>query len=165
MTRTISSPMGPLLLRPERAEDADFRFRLFCQSKPEFDLLPLAGAARERFMRMQFDAQTSGYRAQFPDAEFAIIESEGECIGRSVIDRNEKELNYIELLLLPQLRSRGVGTAIIRAAIEEAQASGITMVFKVEPGNLAALRLYKRLGFIETGQAALHISMAWPPAS
>jgi ribosomal protein S18 acetylase RimI-like enzyme len=154
--------MGLLLLRPEGTGDTEFRFTLFCQSKPEFDLLPIVGSARDHIMRMQFDAQTAGYRAQFPHAEFAIVECAGEKIGRSVIDRSEKELNFVELLLVPQVRSRGVGTAIIRDAIDEAQAKGIAMVFKVAIGNTAALRLYLRLGFIETGRDASHISIAWP---
>jgi hypothetical protein len=101
-TFAIASPLGKLRRRAECEEDAEFRFRLFCQSRPALSALPLAAAAMEQLMRLQFQAQMTSYRAPFPGAQFDIIELDGDPIGRIIVDR----------AIVPELRNRGIGTAI-----------------------------------------------------
>jgi len=112
----IASPLGRLELRPERDDDQPFRFELFCKSRPpEWDMVQLDPQFREQLMRHQFEAQTTGYRAQFPKARFDIIELDAEPIGRIVVDRPAGMLNLVDQAIVPQLRSKGLGTTIMRA--------------------------------------------------
>jgi GNAT superfamily N-acetyltransferase len=158
----IPSPVGLLRLRPECDADQDFRYRLFCDSQPsEFALL--APAALGEVMTQQFHAQTLSYLAQFPEARFDIIELSGERIGRIVVDRPGAGLHIVDLAIVPHWRGRGVGTAIVRALIDEARAAGIPVRIEASEGD-PSLRLYHRLGFVSTATAPPHTQLEWRPA-
>jgi ribosomal protein S18 acetylase RimI-like enzyme len=162
----VASPIGPLQLRPEQPQDRDFRFDLFCKSRlPEWDLAPLDPAVRHRLMAMQFEAQTTSYAAQFPNARFDIIELEGRPIGRIVVDRPGDKIYIVDQAIVPELRSRGAGTAIMRALMDEATAAGLPARLTVADSNDPSLRLYERLGFRQIGEAMMYMEMEWRPSA
>jgi ribosomal protein S18 acetylase RimI-like enzyme len=159
----IPSPAGAVRLRPEREEDRDFRYRLFCDSRqPEFALL-LPPDVFQQVMAHQFRAQTVGYRQQFPQARFDIIELGGRPIGRIVVDRPGDRLHVIDQAIVPELRGRGIGTAIMRALMDEAAALRVPVTLEVASSNDPSMRLYLRLGFVPTETTQLYIELAWPP--
>lgn len=148
-TFAIASPLGELRRRAEREEDAEFRFRLFCQSRsPALSALPLPPAAMEQLMRLQFQAQTTSYRAQFPGAQFDIIELDGRPIGRIIVDRSDARLLIVDQAIVPDLRNHGIGTAVMHSVMDEARAAALPVRLHVASDNDASLRLYLRLGFV-----------------
>jgi ribosomal protein S18 acetylase RimI-like enzyme len=158
----IVSPRGILRLRPEREEDHAFRFRLFCDARPDLALLPLPAAAREQLVTMQFRAQTMSYRAQFPAARFDIIELEESPIGRIAVDRPGAVIHIVDQALSPSFRNLGIGSAIMRALMGEAERAGLPLRLQVASDNAAALRLYLRLGFVPGGASgAFHTTLEW----
>jgi ribosomal protein S18 acetylase RimI-like enzyme len=157
----IPSSRGMLRLRPEREDDLAFRFRLFCDARPDFAVLPLAAAVREQLMTMQFRAQTMTYRAQFPAARFDIIELEGAPIGRIVVDRSGTAVHIVDQALSPPLRNLGIGSTIMRALMDEAERAGLPLRLQVASDNAAALRLYLRLGFVPLGAGPSHAMLEW----
>jgi ribosomal protein S18 acetylase RimI-like enzyme len=160
----ILSPAGAIHLRPERDDDHDFRYRLFCYSRPpEFALL-LAPPAFEQIMRFQFKAQTTSYRSEFPRASFDIVELGGRPIGRIVVDRPGTMVHIVDQAIVPELRNRGIGTAIMRALMDEAQAARLPVRLKVASSNDPSLRLYQRLGFAPIETVPLYIEMEWNPS-
>jgi ribosomal protein S18 acetylase RimI-like enzyme len=159
--REIPSPVGMLHLRAERDDDRDFRYRLFCDSRPpEFALL--APAAFAQLMTQQFHAQTLSYLGQFPQACFDIIEVSGEPIGRIVVDRPGAVLHIVDQAIVPQWRGRGVGTAIVRALMDEAQAAGIPVRIETSEDD-PSLRFYRRLGFMPVEAVSLGTQLEWRP--
>jgi ribosomal protein S18 acetylase RimI-like enzyme len=159
----ILSPIGVVILRPERDEDRTFRYRLFCDSRqPEFALL-LAPDAFQHLMVQQFKAQTVGYRAQFPQARFDIIEMAGRPIGRIVVDRPGSMLHIVDQAIIPELRGRGIGTAVMRALMDEARRANIPVQLEVASENDPSLRLYRRLGFVPIETVPLYIQLEWRP--
>jgi RimJ/RimL family protein N-acetyltransferase len=161
----IGFPFGILRFRPEGDDDRAFRFALFCDSRPdEWSRLPLDPATRAQLMRLQFEAQTASYRAEFPDAHFAIIDLAGEPIGRIVVDRPGNLLNLVDIALLLRWRNRGIGTAILEALIDEAQAVQLPVRLKVAASNAPSLRLYQRLGFVPIATIPLYLELEWRPA-
>ena len=151
-----------LRLRPERDEDDAFRFMLFCQSRPaELALPAIEPAAREQLMRIQYRGQTMSYRANFPGARFDIIELEGAEIGRLVADRAGRDIAIVDWAIMPEMRGRGIGTAIMQAILEEAQRTNRQIRLKVMSGNAAALQLYLRLGFAPVDTIASHTELVW----
>ncbi|SEC29062.1 Ribosomal protein S18 acetylase RimI [Rhizobiales bacterium GAS188] len=159
----IPSPVGSLSLRPEHDEDQAFRYRLFCDSRqPEFALL-LAASDFEQIMRFQYQAQTVSYRAEFPAARFDIIELSGEPIGRIVVDRPGGMLHIVDQAIVPQWRNRGIGTAVMRALMDEANAAGLPVQLEVSSANDPSLRLYQRLGFVPIETVALYMRLEWRP--
>lgn len=161
----IPSPVGAINLRPERDEDQEFRYRLFCNSRPaEFALL-LPPPAFQKIMRFQFEAQSTSYRAEFPRARFDIIELGSRPIGRIVVDRPGTKLHIVDQAIVPALRNRGVGTAIMRTLMEEARLARVPLRLKVASSNDPSLRLYRRLGFMPTETAPLYIELEWKPSA
>jgi len=161
---SIPSPLGHLTLRPERDGDQAFRYRLFCQSRPpEWDMVQIDPQLREQLNRHQFAAQTGSYRTQFAKARFDIIELSGEAIGRIVVDRPGDELHIVDQAIVPHMRSKGLGTAIMRTLMEEAAAAGVPVRLTVGSSNDPSLRLYLRLGFVPTGTVPMYIEMKWLP--
>jgi RimJ/RimL family protein N-acetyltransferase len=160
----IASPAGMLTLRPEREADRDFRFRLFCESRlPEWYAVALDPRVREALMQHQFAAQTTTYRQRFPRARFDIIELKGEPIGRIVVNRPGTTVHLVDHAIVPRLRNRGIGTAIMQALMDEARRARMPMRLKVASSNDPSMRLYLRLGFVPIEEAAAYIEMQWPP--
>ncbi len=159
----IASPAGVVSLRPERDDDRDFRYRLFCDSRqPEFALLLPPDVFRQ-VMAHQFQAQTVSYQAQFPQARFDIIELAGRPIGRIIVDRRGDRLHIVDQAIIPELRGRGIGSAIMRALMDEAAARRVPVTLQVASSNDPSMRLYVRLGFVPTETASLYIELAWTP--
>ena len=158
-------PAGVLTLRPERDEDREFRYRLFCASRqPEFARM-LPPPVYQHVMAHQFQAQTVSYRMQFPQARFDIVELEGRPIGRIVIDRPGDMLHIVDQAIVPELRGRGIGTAIMQALMEQARAANLPVRLEVASENDPSAQLYLRLGFVAIEQAPDYIQMEWhPPA-
>ena len=163
-TIDIPSPAGVLRLRPEQPDDRDFRFQLFCDSRlPEWDIVPLDPAVRAQLMQHQFGAQTATYAARFPRARFDIIELGGEPIGRVVVNRPGTVVHVVDHAIVPRLRNRGIGTAIMHALMEEARAASLPVRLKVASSNDPSLRLYLRLGFAPIEAIPAYIELEWPP--
>ena len=160
----IPSPLGLVRLRPERNDDRDFRYRLFCDSRlPEWYIIELEPAVRARLMQHQFLAQTMSYRTEFPDARFDIIELGGAPIGRIVVDRPGTFMHLIDQAIVPEQRNKGIGSAIMRALMEEARQSGVPLRLKVASSNDPSMRLYLKLGFKPTEEVPnVYIEMEWP---
>jgi ribosomal protein S18 acetylase RimI-like enzyme len=55
-------------------------------------------------------------------------------------------------------RGRGIGSALVEAAIERARSRGLhKLALGVFPHNEGALRLYRKFGFVEEGRRVRHI--------
>jgi len=123
-------------------------------------------AQKLAFCRMQYDAQKAEYDARYPEAQYDLILLEGRPAGRLWIGRGAEEIRLLDIALLPWAQGQGIGTALVRALIEEARASGKRLRHMVFVMNEGARRLYERLGFVvfeEVGGAYLH--MEWRPKS
>src|SRR5262245_37047460 len=158
----IQTRLGVLRLRPERQQDEDFRYRLFCDSRtPEWDRIRANPALFEQLMQHQFRAQNAGYRSQFPDARFDIIELADEPIGRIVIDRPGNEIHLVDQAIVPEQRNRGIGTAIMRYLLAEAEDARLPVRLFVSSDNDPSLRLYLRLGFVRIQSVPAYIELQW----
>lgn len=156
------SASAPLRLRPERDGDRDFRFELFCASRPpEWQMAAFEPTLFRHVMLQQFHAQTVSYRTQFPQARFEIIELDGEPVGRIVVDRPAGSIHVVDLAVLPAFRGRGIGTGVLEALIDEARRCGIPVRLNVASGNDPSLRLYLRLGFEVVDKTEMYLGMQW----
>lgn len=151
-------------LRPVAPEDAEFLYRVYASTRYE-ELAPLNWPADqvEAFLRMQFRAQDTHYRAHFPSAAFDVIVVGGEPAGRLYVDRRADELHIIDIALLPAFRRLGIGTQLLTALLAEAGAAGVPVRIHVEVNN-PAQTLYRRLGFVPVGTTGVYALMEWRPA-
>lgn len=152
-------------LRPICAADMEFLFRVYASTRAEeMALVNWNDAAKDVFLRMQFNAQHQYYHAQFRGARFDIIEQDGQPIGRLYVDRRGDAIHIIDIALLPEYRHHGIGSALLRGLQTEADASGRSVSIHVECNN-PALRWYERLGFVRVRDQGIHLFMRWSPVS
>jgi RimJ/RimL family protein N-acetyltransferase len=161
----LHTASGPVTLRPEQAEDAGFLLALFRSHVPrELAALPVDAAVRESLVRMQFNAQAASYRAQFPAARFDIVERDGIPIGRIVIDAGTETGCIVDFALMPGVRGRGLGVAILDAVLRHLAPLGRPVRCKVLTHNTPSLRMCQRVGFRRIGGEPPFLQLEWRPA-
>ena len=80
---------------------------------------------------------------------FALTRPDGFVLGRVVAG----EAELLTLAVEPAARGAGLGGALLREFIEEAQRRGATQAFlEVAADNATAIRLYQRQGFTNQGR-------------
>jgi RimJ/RimL family protein N-acetyltransferase len=86
------------------------------------------------------------------DGDF-LAEVDGEPIGSIHVECSRHGFGEIGMAVLKEWRGRGVGSALLAAAIEWARAEGLhKLSLSVFPHNEAAIALYRKFGFVEEGR-------------
>ena len=152
--------------RPSTDEDLWFLATVYASTRLEE--VAQSGWSKEmqlQFLAHQADAQHRHYRAHYPDAEWLVIEREGEAIGRLYIEEWASQIRLIDIALLPDGRGGGVGSAILADLQDWASEKAKPLTIHVERNN-PAMRLYLRLGFAKVDEHGVYDLMEWrPPAA
>lgn len=145
-------------LRPASEEDVPFLLRLYVSTrKDEFDVVSWPEGQREAIEQMQFRAQRMYYSQQWPQAQHSVIQFKSCDAGRLYVDRNGSEISVIDISLLPEFRSQGIGGAVFKALIQESDTSGKAISLSALRSNQSAIAFYGRLGFVEVGETPTHL--------
>jgi GNAT superfamily N-acetyltransferase len=156
--------MSFLAVRPASPQDDPFLYDLyFAVRGPEFDQAPISAAQKQQLIAMQFRAQASSYAAQFPNSGYHIVLLDGAPVGRLWVARQEEEYNLVDIALLPNLRSKGIGTALIQRLQADAQQAKLPIKSTVYRFNPGSLRFHERLGFKIAREDEMHFYMEWHP--
>jgi GNAT superfamily N-acetyltransferase len=145
----------PVTLRPVGPDDEDFLFELFRQT-----IVGELAALGDAILKMQFEAQLLAYSAEFPAADHQIIMLGDRAIGRVLVERNESENRGVDIALLSEYRSGGIGRMLVQELLDEAARAGKPFRISVVKSN-PALHLYQRLGFKTTGDTGTQFLMEW----
>lgn len=141
--------------------DEPFLFTVYASTRAEeIDAWGFGAVEAEAFLRMQWDLQIRSYAHQFPDAQIYLIHDGHERAGRIILQRAPDHIRIIDLSLLPEFRSRGIGTSLLHSLQRESRTNAIPLLLSVTPWN-PARRLYERLGFEITGGTEMTLSMRW----
>ena len=80
------------------------------------------------------------------------LDLSGQIIGYGVMSLGAGEAHVLNVCVRDEYRSLGFGRRLLEHLLERATASGVNEAFlEVRPSNLAAIRLYQRLGFEQIG--------------
>lgn len=91
------------------------------------------------------------------DEALFVAVADGELIGQLWLTRRPYGVAELGMLVAPGWRGRRVGSALLRAGLEWARASGAHKVaLQHWPHNAAAGALYRRFGFVEEGRLRRH---------
>lgn len=97
----------------------------------------------------------SAFVAEIEDNDLAcylVAEAEGQVVGYAGMWVILDEAHVTNVALLPAFRGRGLGARLMDALCQVAKALGAArMTLEVRPSNLAAQRLYGKLGFEARG--------------
>jgi RimJ/RimL family protein N-acetyltransferase len=101
-------------------------------------------------------------RAASWDVERILVAVTGrDPVGLIFVHESPFGFGDIGMLVAAEWRGRGVGTALVAAAIEWARARGLhKLTLDVFPHNDAAIVLYRKFGFVEEGRRVKHIRRA-----
>ncbi len=109
---------------------------------------PLPGAYREAFLEIQAS----------PDADVFVAELDGEVVGcfqfftaPHLANRGRRRAQVESVHVAAELRSRGIGEAMLRFAMEEARRRGcFRLQLTSNKSRTGAHRFYRRLGFAQS---------------
>ena len=163
--RTIATPRGDFVFRPQSADDDAFLFRLFKANNTK--LLQLAGfpgESIEKLAAFQYRSQTATHRGLFPNAIYSIVEFGGEDVGR-FIEHDETDVVYfVDFALFPEHQAKGLGAALTRALMEEWAARGRGTRVEVMINNEPCLKMCRRLGFMQgKPDDRAYVELRWYP--
>jgi len=148
-------------LRPACAADEDFLYGLYCSTRQrEVAGWGLDAGQSEMLLKMQYMSQRQQYRSQFPEADHDIILLDGQPIGRVMVNRRAEQNTGVDIALLAEYRSQGIGGEMIQALLDEATRAGKPFRIHVEKTN-PAIHLYNRLGFATIADTGAHFIMEW----
>jgi len=157
--------MAPAIaLREVTTDDTEFLVGVYASARAE-ELARVAwdDATKDAFIRMQFAAQDSFWRAQKPGAQFAVVTVDGEPAGRLYVDRLPAEIRIVDIALLPSHRDRGIGTRLLAGVLEEGRRAQLPVTIHVEQFNRARA-LYERLGFTQISTTGVYDLLERRPA-
>ncbi len=134
--------------RPARSGDRTFARRAHH--------LGYRDAVERQFGSWDETAQDDFFAGDWSRGGFEIIECDGQPCGYLAVDVEPEAVTVREIVLLPEVQGKGIGTGLLREAIDLARSRGT-------PAQLGALLenrsvdLYRRLGFKEVGRDATHV--------
>ncbi|SOC44167.1 ribosomal-protein-alanine N-acetyltransferase [Rhizobium subbaraonis] len=132
--------------------------------KPEFEIFPiesgdrgvLAGLHKARFARAWSDGEFHALLSQETVFGFVAwqMNASGRPAGGFVLARAAAgEAEILTIGVDTRFERTGLGWRLMQAALREARMRGADEIFlEVDQGNLAALRLYEKLGFAKVGE-------------
>lgn len=94
-------------------------------------------------------------------ASSVVAVADGQVIGMLHVEASRHGFGEIGMLVDRGWRGRGVGSALMRAAISLAREQGLhKLSLEVFARNTAAIALYRRCGFVEEGRRVRHYRRA-----
>lgn len=153
---------SPVALRPATDEDSKLLYEIYASTR-EQELAPLDWdvSIKEAFLRQQFHAQDTYYRATFRNASYDLIVDGDRVLGRLYVYRGEQAWLVLDVALLPEHRRQGIGTRLLKQVIAEAEAAGKPVQIHVEQSN-PARTLYDRLGFRQIEDQGVYLLLERP---
>lgn len=160
----LNIPHG-LSIRPSTPADRGFIENLFRTTRDDLRLIDAEPDFIETLIEQQFNAQTTGYGDQFPNAMYFIIEKQGQPVGRLTIDFGSNEVRLVDIAFIPEARGKGYGEGVVNGLKLAAMQCRAPLALSVPSGNWRAKQLYTRLGFKTEEIAPPFERMVWYPGS
>jgi RimJ/RimL family protein N-acetyltransferase len=121
--------------------------------------LLLAAVAEERDgIAAEPPIDVEKHSARWDLDETLVADAAGDVVGFLFLEPSPFGFGELGMMVARDWRGRGVGTALVAAAIDHARAQGLhKLSLSVFPHNDAAIALYRKFGFEEEGRRAKHM--------
>lgn len=149
-------------LRRETGADQPALQQLYIRQRwHEFAPLMLGETQTRALIAGQYAIQHSQYLSRYENPRFYVLERDGAIAGRLMLGEAQGNLVILDILIDPDRRGTGLGTALISGFLQQAARKVILHVDKQNP----ARRLYERLGFRIFADVEIAYAMQWDPAA
>jgi ribosomal protein S18 acetylase RimI-like enzyme len=136
-----------ITLRPASESDDPFLLDLYASTRAtEMALVPWNDSQKQAFVQMQFAAQKAAYANEYPDAQHSVICRDDEPVGRVYLARTKDCFHILDITVAENCRNEGIGSAVLRGILQEADQAGKPTTIYVENFN-PSVHLFERLGF------------------
>lgn len=95
--------------------------------------------------------------------DIALIEVDGVRVGMIQLAEQGDAVEICEIQIHPSYQGQGIGTRLIQDTVAQAHAEGKKVCLSTGLQNRRAVKLYRRLGFIEVAQTETHYEMESEP--
>ena len=144
-------------------QDQEFLYQVYASTRlEEMSASGWTAEEIEAFLRQQFDFQHRDYMRNYTSAQFDLILKNDVPVGRLYVHRRGADIRIIDIALLIQHRKKGIGAAIFKDLMAEADGIGATLSLHVEMNN-PILPYYERLKFINKGEKGVYYFMERAP--
>jgi len=148
-------------LKPITKDDEPFLYEVYVSTRrKEIDSWGWSVEQIQHFLEMQWCAQQTSYRQQFPDASHCIILSDDKYVGRLLTENLPEHHHLIDISILPSFQGKGVGTFLITQLQQKAKEENKSVILQVFQTN-PARDLYERLGFQVMSADEIYLKMRW----
>src|SRR5579863_3826081 len=111
--------------RPESPADEPFlRQMIIASLTQELMAWMWPEAIRDQLLQMQYTAKLGSLRSNHPSATSEIILADSEPAGWIFIDESPEHIHLCEIMVLIELRGKGVGSTVLREVLEAADRAG-----------------------------------------
>ncbi|MEE4190810.1 MAG: ribosomal protein S18-alanine N-acetyltransferase [Halieaceae bacterium] len=89
------------------------------------------------------------------DRDAALVAESGDAglVGFAVYQRVLDEASLLNIAVEPAQQGRGLGAVLLQHLLDRLAQQGVSrLLLEVRCGNLPAIRLYRRLGFVDDGR-------------
>jgi ribosomal protein S18 acetylase RimI-like enzyme len=147
-------------LRPESTVDEPLVRRLILETvTDELGASAWPEPMRGHLLGIQYTARRHSHRANHPAAASQVIQADGVDVGWALVNTMPHEVRVVEIMILPEWRGSGIGTAVLNEILVIAARARKPVRLNVNVMNQGALRLYTRLGFRKIAEDAVQYLM------
>ncbi len=105
--------------------------------------------------------QRQNFAAECAAAITSVVEVGGQTIGYLQVLEQDSHLYVQNIALSADHQGQGIGSQLLRDLQSQAAARRLPLRLGAFRSNAAALSLYRRLGFRQTGETPTHTEMEW----
>ncbi|MGN6129426.1 MAG: GNAT family N-acetyltransferase [Nocardioidaceae bacterium] len=151
-------------LRPATDDDEQFLFDVFTTTwAEEVAALPNPNLAAH-VLRIQHTAQERRFEARYGDYDRFVIVHDGRRAGRFYAQSTPTMVHAIDMTLLPEFRSQGIGSRIVGDLLAMTARNGQSVTLRVPRRNTRAIALYEASGFRLVTVDDLDCYFEWSPS-
>ncbi len=114
--------------------------------------VPVISRLEEETFSMPWSASSFLEMISKEDARYYVAEKDGKILGGCGVLMIAGEGNITNVVIAPEARNQGIGTAMLRHLMAEGDREGLTAyTLEVRISNVAAIHVYEKLGFESAG--------------
>lgn len=114
--------------------------------------VPFVSKLEEEAFSMPWSADSFLEMISKEDARYYVAERDGRILGGCGVLMIAGEGNITNVVIAPEARNQGIGTAMLRHLMAEGDLEGLTAyTLEVRVSNAAAIHVYEKLGFESAG--------------
>jgi GNAT superfamily N-acetyltransferase len=142
--------MKNLKLRKAIPDDSEFAYQTKKAAFREY---------AEKVWGWDEDEQRKLHQRRFAEHDFRVIQVADSDVGIMAMSKLPDCIKLHQMFILPEYQGRGIGEAVMKIIIKEADESQLPIRLQVLKVNPRALAFYQKLGFQRTGESDTHILM------